>query len=525
MQSSPNFYYDGCCDLPCGFTGPAGTTGAKGDRGLRGHTGQQGPQGSPGPVGPQGSRGPTGFTGMKGSTGQRGPVGPTGFFSINGNTGSATGTQINIIGCNGISTSGTGNNLTICNNVACTQYVVGPTGTSKTLQQAVDKINAADDSNPATVIMQAGTYDLPDLRFSRKITFVGCSTASVNIRGDATSYGNKCWSNVTFAGTGTYTIENTNLTDNAEETFNECKFLANMTICTNNEILKFNNCLFDYRPLLVEDVIKVNNGCGALQFKYCCFNINRHGGSNIKSAINFGGNTNLTDSLVFACVIRLNVDGSNDFVMFKINSLQGIRASHNNITIGDGPPDRFFLFGNITAVVNTKLELTHNYITSSSSSHYLIGNLISSENILFINHNYFIGGAGFYYLNEMLDNVTNNISISFNTSITRQSRSPVYIRPGSLSTHNIWSDNDTYIHDYNSSVYQLVGTSSATVFLILTNVNFISFVAGMPAWLTTSLSGPGTVNIEYANVNRKGFNSFNNTGSATINSTVLNSGI
>lgn len=527
MECPNNFYYDPCCDTPCGYTGQQGPKGPTGNQGSRGHTGQQGSQGVPGPQGSQGSRGPTGPC-CTGPTGSHGPVGPTGYFIINGNTGSATGSNINILGCNGISTSGTGNNLYICNNTNCTQYVVGPTGTFQNLQQAVDKIKSDDPDNPATVIMQAGTYDLPDLQFSQKITFKGCSTASVSLKGDATSYGNKCWSNVTFKGPGTYFIENTNSTDNAEETFNECTFLANMKVCTKNEILKFNNCLFNYQPLLVEDVIKVNNGCGALQFKYCCFNINRHGGSDIKSAINFGANTNLTDSLVFACVIQLNVDGSNDFVMFKIDSLQGIKASHNNITIGDGPPDRFFLFGNITAVVNTKLELTHNYITAKSSSHYLIGNLISSgsnENVLFINHNYFVGGAGFYYLNETIPSVTNRLSINFNTSITFQNRSPVYIRPGSLSTHYITSDNDTYIHESNSTVYQLVGTESAAIFIILTNVTFINSLVSNPPWLTTSLSGPGTVNIDYANINRKGFSTFSNIGSAAVNTMALDSGI
>jgi len=94
---------------PQGFQGSNGATGPQGSNGSNGSTGSTGPQGfqgsngSNGATGPQGSQGSNGATGPQGSNGSNGATGPQGLNGSNGLNG-ATGPQ----GVTGPAGSGSG---------------------------------------------------------------------------------------------------------------------------------------------------------------------------------------------------------------------------------------------------------------------------------------------------------------------------------------------------------------------------------------------------------------------------------
>ena len=509
-------YYDPC-SLPCGFTGPTGATGTQGIPGERGHTGFTGPCG---PLGPTGVAGPVGPTGAVGA-GATGPAGPTGAIEICGNTGCATGAFIQLQGTGCLIISGTGNSLTISDGGSLSPYVVGLGQCFESLQDAVDQIMMDNPSCTPTVWIVPGEYSLPNLENDLKIAFRGTNKYGVKLSGDSTSYGNKLWQEVSFVGPGTYQTENPDITEVVEDQFLNCCFYPAQIITTDNDILNFRNCVFNYQPLAVEDVIRVQNGCGAIKFKYCCFNVSRHGGSTIKSIVSFGANTDKSKSQVSYCQINLDVDGNNPFVMFKVTSLQGLQGSHLTVDISNGPPDTFFLFGNTEAVVNTNLELSFINIRAEGANHYLIGNLVSSENFLSISHIYFDSGSGFYYLNEELSEVTNTIIISQSNFNSRLSKNPVFIRPGNNSIHNIYSNDVTFFHNYETPVIKLIGDKVATMNLLVTDSQFLTLTGNDP-WLSSSIGG--VINIDYINLSRLNFTNLQNTGTAVINLQILASG-
>lgn len=512
-------WYYNSCDKPCGFTGPTGPIGYTGPTGNTGHDGQKGDTGCRGPTGPLGLMGPTGYTGLRGNTGV---AGPTGYFALCGNgTGCATGSFIKVQGTGCISTSVVDNCMWISDLGELSPYIVGPGKCFETLQAATDQIVIDNPTCTPTVWILPGEYTFPDLSLDISIAYKGTNKYGVKVMGDTTSYGNKHWSNISFSGTGTYMTENTNINIVVKDTFENCCLYPNQRFLTSNNILKFKNTDFIYQPLAIEDVIGVIDGCGALIIKCCCLNVSRHGGSNIKSMVHFGANTNKSKSQITNCQINLDVDGNNSFVMFKVTSLQGLQASHLTVDISDGPPDTFFLFGNTEAVVNTNLEVSFINIHAHDSNHYLIGNLISSENVLAMSHLFFESGGGFYYLNEELDNITNTMILTQSTFHSNLSKNPVFIRPGNDSTHNLWTNDNTFFHNYESAVYKFTGDKTATINLLITDGHFITLTGNEP-WLTTSIAG--VINIEYSNLVRKGFTVLNNTGIALINTTMLANG-
>lgn len=74
---------------PTGSTGPAGPTGSTGPTGPAGADGETGPAGADGDAGPKGDTGDTGSQGPKGDTGNTGATGPTGPTGATGAAGAA----------------------------------------------------------------------------------------------------------------------------------------------------------------------------------------------------------------------------------------------------------------------------------------------------------------------------------------------------------------------------------------------------------------------------------------------------
>ena len=200
---------------PAGQTGAAGPTGATGATGLAGPIGPSGPSGTPGatgatgaagPIGPAGPTGATGAAGPMGATGVAGPIGPMGPAGPAGTPGAAGPTgAIGPAGPQG-PTGPTGQTgpagATGPAGMGLPHVIVVPATSDANanglaLSNALDTIIDASATQPYVILLDAGTYTLPDLGSGTPVP------ANVSIRGQGAAA-------TTVANPGSFSIVNLN---------------------------------------------------------------------------------------------------------------------------------------------------------------------------------------------------------------------------------------------------------------------------------------------------------------------------
>ncbi len=113
---------------------------------------------------------------------------------------------------------------------------------------------------------------------------------------------------------------------------------------TTNDILQFHDCFFNYSSIDRAVLIEIDRGKGSIRCFCSRFFFCRLGGSAGDALIHFNGDTAQTFSLIRDCQFEGVIDGSAEYVVFKITNPQLVKFQGNCVILRQAEP-RMRIFG------------------------------------------------------------------------------------------------------------------------------------------------------------------------------------
>ena len=355
-ESNKRPHYDSPCDKYYCEPKPYYCKPKRGPRGPTGPIGPRGPTGSSGPAGRVGPTGPMGLDGFEGPTGPTGPGGGDNditFICDDGTAGPSNG-EFTINGECGITT--------ICDEATMTIRLDALAGLNKyfvdgggdpecvytTLCEALR--DAANETNPGpiTIVVAPGEYKLCNMLNKRRINIVSLAAAprTVEISGNAVSWGNKYWYGITFVGdTSCYDLDQPGTHENCVDLFKCCEFTDNFRLTTSHDTLKFRACFFNYNQLTRCEVMSLRGGDGIFDICNCKFYVCRFGGIDVDTFMWLNSMTSNKVTTILRCDWTIIIDGTRDFYLMQDCGTQLIVLTTNTFYVEQADPDRTVIIG------------------------------------------------------------------------------------------------------------------------------------------------------------------------------------
>ncbi len=211
-----------------------------------------------------------------------------------------------------------------------------------------DAANEPGDG-PVTLLVMPGNYTVEgNLDNDREINIMGLGAPqnSTRINANATSCGNKGWSNISFVGCNSnYILDSFQSSRRATDEFKNCTMTEDAGFLTRNDHMQFESCFFNYNQMTRDRPMTIEGGNGSFEMRKCRFFVCRNGGEDVTSFMWLEAKNEESKSIIRQCHAEVLAFGTEPFFFINHVGTQLLRIHHSTIEYTRSEPERSVVIG------------------------------------------------------------------------------------------------------------------------------------------------------------------------------------